>query len=131
MLKGRKSNKCHQTIVENYRKCWSKLGKISFESKTEPIRTYGSIIWAVENSINNVVMHDIAPYLDIQNTRKSIYDFFKDLWKGYCPDLDQVRALGKKGDANRPVMVKFANLKDKEKLLCETVDLPPVVKVKD
>ena len=91
-----------------------KLGEILFESKIEPILTYGSIIWAVENSTNNVVMHDIAPYLDIENTRKSIYDFFKDLWKGYCPDLDQVRVLGKKEDVNRPVMVKFANLKDKE-----------------
>ena len=108
-----------------------KLGEILFESKIEPVLTYGSIIWAVENSTNNVVMHDIALYLDIENTRKSIYDFFKDLWKGYCPDLDQVRVLGKKGDVNRPVMVKFANLKDKEKLQNETVDLPPDVKVED
>ena len=40
----------------------------------------------------------------------------------YCPDLDQVRILGKKGDVSRPVMVKFTYLKDKEKLLYETVD---------
>ena len=40
-----------------------------------------------------------------------------------------MRVLGKKGDANRPVMVKFAYLKDKEKLLYKTVDLPPGIKV--
>ena len=106
-----------------------KLGKILFESKIEPKLTYGSEIWAVENRTNNVVRHDIAPYLDTKNSRKSVYDFFKDLWKGYCPDLDRV--LGKKGDANRPVMVTFANLKDKEKLLYETVDLPPGAQVED
>ena len=72
-----------------------KLGKIIFESKTEPVLTHESVIWAVENSTNNVVMHDIAPYLDTQNTRKSANDFFKDLWKVYCPDLDQMRVLGK------------------------------------
>ena len=60
-----------------------KLNKILFESKIEPIPIYGSVIWTVENSTNNIVMHDIAPYLDTQNTRKSVYDFFKDLWKGY------------------------------------------------
>ena len=43
-----------------------KLDKILFESKTEPILTYGSVIWAVENSTNNVVTHDITRYLDIR-----------------------------------------------------------------
>ena len=47
------------------------------------------------------------------------------------PDLDQVRVLGKKADANRPVVVKFADLKDKEKLFYKTVDLLPGVKVED
>ena len=42
-----------------------------------------------------------------------------------------MRVLGKKGDANRPVMVKCANLRDKEKLLHESADLPPGVKVED
>ena len=53
------------------------------------------------------------------------------MWKGYCPDLDQVRVLGKKEDVSKPVMVKFAELKDKEKLLYETVDLPPGIKMED
>ena len=70
-----------------------KLGKVLFESKIEPILTYRSVIWAVENSTNNVVMHDIALFLDTQNTRKSVYEFFKDLWKGYYPGFDQVRVL--------------------------------------
>ena len=77
-----KSSKCYQTTVETTGNVSPKLGKILFESKIEPILTYGSIIWAVEDSTNNIVMHDIAPYLEAKNTRKSVYEFFKDIWKG-------------------------------------------------
>ena len=58
-----------------------KLGKIHFQSKIEPILTHGSVIWTAKQQ-NNIVMHAIAPYLDTQNTRKSVYDFSKTCRKG-------------------------------------------------
>ena len=42
-----------------------------------------------------------------------------------------MRFLGKKRDANRPVMINFVNLKDKEKFLYKTADLPPGIKLED
>ena len=59
-----------------------KLAKILFESKIEPILTYGSIIWASENNTNTVLIRELhKKYLTItnKNVRNQINNFLGTL----------------------------------------------------
>ena len=107
-----------------------KLAKILFESKIEPILTYGSIIWASENNTSTVLIRGLhKKYLTItnKNVRNQINNFLGTLWDGYCPQLD----LGKKKDTDRPILIKFTHFHDKEKLLFDTANIPDEIQVQD
>ena len=109
-----------------------KLTKILFESKIEPILTYGSIIWASENNTNTVLIRGLhKKYLTItnKNVRNQINNFLGTLWDGYCPQLDLVKTLGKKKDTDRPILIKFTHFHDKEKLLFDTANIPDEIQV--
>ena len=107
-----------------------KLAKTLFESKVEPILTYGSIIWAIEKSTNTVLVTG-TKITNQDNVRNIVSSLFKELWDGYCPKLELVRRLGKKKDTDRPMLIKFVHSHDKHKLLYETRDVPNGLKVKD
>ena len=107
-----------------------KLAKKLFESKIEPILTYGSIIWAIEKSTNTVLITG-TKIANQDNVRNIVSSLFKELWEGYCPKLELVRRLGKKKDTDRPILIKFVHSHDKHKLLYETKDVLNGLKVKD
>ena len=111
-----------------------KLAKILFESKIEPILTYGSIIWASENNTNTVLIRGFhKKYLTITcgNVRNQINNFLGTLWDDYCPQLDLIKTLGKKKDTDRPILIKFTHFHDKEKLLFDTANVPDRIQVQD
>ena len=91
-----------------------KLAKKLFESKIEPILTYGSIIWGVERSTNTVTLNGLKYDDTLKSIKKFIQTFFSTLWNGYCPQLDLVKRLGRKSDNIRPVFIRFSHLQDKE-----------------
>ena len=66
-----------------------KLAKKLFESKIQPILTYGSIIWGAEKITNTVTLNGLEYDDTLRNIRKFIQTFFPTLWNGYCPELDQ------------------------------------------
>ena len=70
-----------------------KLAKKLFESKIEPILTYGRIIWGVEKSTNTVTLNGLEYDDTLRSIRKFIQTFFSTLWNGYCPELDLVKRL--------------------------------------
>ena len=108
-----------------------KLAKKLFESKIEPLLTYGSIIWAIEKSTNTVLVVTDTKITNQDNVRNIVSSHFKELWERYCPKLELVRRLSKKKDTDRPILIKFVHSHDKHKLLYETKDVPNGLKVKD
>ena len=108
-----------------------KLAKKLYESKIEPILTYGSIIWATEKStLANTVLVTGTKITNQENVRNIVSSLFKELWEGYCPKLELIRRIGKKKDPDRPILIKFVQ-SHKHKLLYETKDVPNGLKVKD
>ena len=106
-----------------------KLAKKLFESKIEPILTYGSIIWGVERSTNTVTLNGLKYDDTLKSIKKFIQTFFSTLWNGYCPQLDLVKRLGRKSDKIRPIFIRFSHLQDKEKLLYYTRNLPKFIQL--
>ena len=97
--------------------CQQSWQKKLFESKIEPILTYGSIIWGKEKSTNTVTSNGLEYDDALRSIRKFIQTFFSTLWNGYCPELDLVKRLGRKSDKNRPIFIRFSHFQDKEKLI--------------
>ena len=107
-----------------------KLSKKLFESKIEPILTYGSIIWVTDKSTNTVLVTS-TKITNQENVRNIVSSLFKGLWEECCLKLELVRRIGKKKDSDRPVLIKFVHSHYKHKLLYEIKDVPNGLKVKD
>ena len=101
-----------------------KLVKKLFESRIEPISTYGSITWGVERSTNTVTLNSLKYDDTVKSIKKFIQTFFSTSWNGYCPQLDLVKRLGRKSDKIIPIFIRFSHLQDKENLLYYIRNLP-------
>ena len=93
-----------------------KLAMKLFDSKIEPILTYGSIIWRIENS-NNTVIIDGLKEVEQETTKNQVAKVFRECFRDNLePELELVKRIGRK-NIIRPVLVKFRHYEDKEKIL--------------
>ena len=85
---------------------------------------YGSMVWAIEKSAAIIALNGLNEANQSHNIRNVINIFVKQIWGEQCPILDFVRRTGKKIDPGRSNFIKFHNIRDKEKLLYETDNIP-------
>ena len=132
VIKARKALIMIKQVLSTAGNVSVKLAKTLFESKIEPILTYGSIIWATEKSTNTVTVNGLErDELKYKNVKNQINAFLERLWDGYIPQLDLVKTLGREKDLDRPILIKFSHFHDKEKLLFNTTNIPEGIQVKD
>ena len=92
------------------------------DSKIEPILTYGSIIWRIENSNNTIIIDGLkeveleTPEETTKNqVAKALRKCFRDNLE---PEQELIRQIGRKTkNIIRPVLVKFRHYEGKEKIL--------------
>ena len=95
-----------------------KLAMKLFDSKIEPILTYGSIIWGIENS-NNTIIIDGLKEVEQETTKNQVAKVFRECFRDDLePELGLIKRIGRKNkNIIRPVLVKFRHYEDKEKIL--------------
>ena len=93
-----------------------KLAMSLFDSKIEPILTYGSIIWGIESIIINGLKKDSE-----KSIKEQVLEHLKLILTN--PDeqvnLDMVKRMGRKNKENqiRPILVKFKDYHIKENII--------------
>ena len=135
-LVKRERVKCAKKALIVIKQALSTSGNISvplaiklFETKIEPILTYGGIIWGIENNSNSVEINNVT---ENSLSCKTVIDhMLKELWDLEDFSLDSARRVGKRqASINRPIIVKFCKYYHKEKLLYST-RLPGNITVKN
>ena len=111
-----------------------KLAVSLFDSKIEPILTYGSIIWGIESNINSIIINGLKE--DSQkSTKEQVLEHLKLILTN--PDekvnLDIVKRMGRKNKENqvRPILVKFKDYHIKEKIIYNGKCDPNSISLKD
>ena len=73
-----------------------KLAMKLFNSKIEPILTYGSIIWGIENS-NNTIIIDGLKEVEQETTKNQVAKVFRECFRdNFEPELELIKRIGKK-----------------------------------
>ena len=100
-----------------------------FETKIEPILTYGSIISGIENNSDSIEINNVTE--NSLSCKTVIGHMLKEPWDLEDFSLDSAKRVGKRqASINRPIIVKFSKYYHKEKLLYIT-RLPGNITVKD
>ena len=99
-----------------------------FDSKIEPVLTYGSIIWGIESS-NNLIIIDGLKEANDKTTKDLVNRLILGTitYQGEIPPIGFEKRLGRKTNiGNRKILVKFVHYQDKEKILCNPVVEPSI-----
>ena len=97
-----------------------KLSMSLFDSKIEPILTYGRIIWGIESNINSIIINGLKEDSE-KSTKEQVLEHLKLILTN--PDdqvnLDIVKWMGRKNKKNqiRPILVKFKDYHIKENII--------------
>ena len=97
-----------------------KLAMSLFDSKIEPILTYGSVIWGAENNNNSVLIKGLEE-VNKENIREQVEKLFRHVLEEteVNMNLETIQQIGRKRENNksRSILVKFSDYGDKEKII--------------
>ena len=92
-----------------------------FDSKIEPILSYGSVIWGFESNNNSILTKKLEE-VNKESTREQVE---KQLFRQVLEEpevkmnLETIQQTGRKRENNksRPILVQFSDYEDKERII--------------